>query len=209
MCIRDREKADKSRRELNARLEKHGLIITSVIPGAFQFYKEYESKINEKKLADQEVEEQKSKANAATQAQEHQRVEATKKKEVAIAEFAGSMKELIVQADADAEKVMKEADAYAIEKQIGADAEYYQREKNAQAILATAKTEAEGLRKMAEALTGEGGVNIVKMEYARRLQTMTITGQPFVREGLTERFEHTQYPAAASPRRATTPGKGQ
>ena len=44
----------------------------------------------------------------------------------------------------------------------------------------------------ANALSGEGGWNIVKREYAKRLKEMTVRGQPFSVSGRTERFTHTE-----------------
>ena len=47
-----------------------------------------------------------------------------------------------------------------------------------------------GIAKMADALRGEGGRNIVKMEYAHKLSAMRISGQPFTIQSTTERFMH-------------------
>ena len=60
-------KAQKAMLELNELLQDYGIEITSVIAEKFSFHKEYEERIRAKKLADQEVEEQISKANAARQ----------------------------------------------------------------------------------------------------------------------------------------------
>lgn len=184
-------KAIEARDELNRRLEPHGLRIISVIPENFRFYEEYEAKIREKKLADQEVEEQEAKARAAQESMLRMRVEATKAKEVAIQTFKGEMQELIIAAEAEAKKLIQETDAYVIKTKIGAEAEFFQMEKESGAIAATKKAEADGLIRMAEALEGEGGLNIVKMEYAARLSGMIITGQPFTISSQTERFAHT------------------
>ncbi|MBT4823255.1 MAG: hypothetical protein HON70_46565, partial [Lentisphaerae bacterium] len=58
------------------------------------------------------------------------------------------------------------------------------------------KAEAEGIEALKQALEGEGGRNMVKLEYARKLKGVTITGQPFVRQGATYRFEHMKGAAA-------------
>lgn len=191
-------KAVEAKDEMNQFLEPYGLEVIRVVAAKFRFHEEYETKIREKKLADQEVEEQMSKANAARQRQRFQEVKATKEKEVAIASFTGKMRQLVVEATAQAEKAIREAEAYAIRTTLGADAEYYQRQKNAQAILARKKAEAAGTAKMAEALEGRGGLNIVKMEYAQRLKGLQLEGQPFAVSGETERFLHTQEGAASA-----------
>jgi regulator of protease activity HflC (stomatin/prohibitin superfamily) len=193
------EKARKAKDELNARLDNpadpakgFGIRVTSVNPQEFRFNTEYEQKILEKKLADQSVEEELSLARAATQMMERRRVEATKAKEVEIQTYAGGMRQLIVAAQAEAKKIHDEADAYAIRKRVGAEAQFYQMQQNAEATLATKEAEAEGVRQLAEALRGEGGLNIVKMEYVKRLSEMMISGQPFKIEGVTERLSHSE-----------------
>jgi regulator of protease activity HflC (stomatin/prohibitin superfamily) len=203
-------KAIQSQQILQDRLGPHGINMIGVIPKEFSFYAEYEEKIRDKKRADQAVEEQRSQANAATQVKERRRVEETKNKQVAVAGFDGQMKELVNVAEADADRIKKQADAYAVTKKLEAEAEFYKRDKNANAILATKTAEAEGAAKIAEALKGEGGVNIVKLEYAKRLISTLVTGQPFSRTSVTERFEHTtQAPAAAaSPAESSTAKEG-
>jgi hypothetical protein len=47
-----------------------------------------------------------------------------------------------------------------------------------------------------KALEGDGGRNMVKLEYARKLKDVTFTGKPFSIESTIERFEHLK--AAAS-----------
>ena len=182
------QKAQKAMDELNRLLKSYGLEVSSVIAEKFSFHKEYEERIRAKKLADQEVEEQISKANAARQKQLFRIVEATKKKEVVLASYAGEMEKLIVEANANAERDVRQAEAYVIDVQLGADATYYQREKNSQAILAKAQAEGEALTAMAEAYAGIGGMNLVKRAYAQKIGSMEITGQPFSIEGETERL---------------------
>lgn len=184
------QKAQKASEELNDLLRPYGLEVTGVIAEKFRFHPEYEERIRAKKLADQEVEEQISKANAARQNQVFRVVEATKKKEVVLAGYQGDMQKLVVEATAEAERQIKDAEAYVIETKLGADADFYQRDKNAQAILAKAKAEGEGLTAMANAFAGVGGKNLVKRAYADRIGEMQISGQPFTLESTTERLSH-------------------
>jgi len=193
------EKALKTELEMNELLKPFGIEVTRVIAEKFRFHPEYEQKIRAKKLADQEVEEQISKANAARQNQIFRTVEADKKKDVFIATVKGEMEQLIVQANAEANKSVKAAEAYAIETERGGDASFYQAEQNAKAILAQSTAQAEATEAMAGALEGEGGRNLVKLAYAKRLQTMNVTGQPFTISAETERFTHVQE-AAAKPK---------
>lgn len=184
------QKAQKGKEELNNLLRPYGIEVTGVIAEKFRFHAEYEERIRAKKLADQEVEEQISKANAARQNQIFRVVEATKKKEVVLATFQGEMRKLIVEATAQAERQVKNAEAYVIDTQLGADATFYQQDKNSQAILVQAKAEGEALTVLANAFAGEGGVNLIKRAYAKKIGGMDITGQPFSLESKTERLSH-------------------
>lgn len=185
--------------EINKRLNPHGIIIDSiVIPQKPRFYQEYEEMIKKKKLADQAVLEEQSKAQAAKQKQQTLIVEETNKKNVAVEEYKGEMQQLIIAAKAEGEKVRKATDAYYDKVTIGAEASLYQMTQDASGILARKKAEAEGIDALRQALEGEGGRNLVKMEYARKLNDVIISGKPFTIEGTVERFEHLKEAGAAS-----------
>jgi len=186
-----KEKVAEALRESREKLAPFGIHIDSiVIPTRPQFYKEYEQMIKRKKLADQAVLEERSKALAAQQRQETMVVTETNKKNVAIAEFDGMMKQKIIQINADGERAKKTADAYFEKVTVGATATLYESTKSADAILAEKEAEAEGIKKLKQALEGPGGRNMVKMEYAKKLTGITITGQPFTHEARAARFEH-------------------
>lgn len=92
-----------------------------------------------------------------------------------------------------------------IDTELGADARYYQRDKNAQAILVQAKSEGEALTAMAGAFEGTGGVNLVKRAYAEKIGDMKLTGQPFTVESKTERLTYKD--EAAVTKRKAVPAK--
>ncbi len=178
--------------QINEWLQEYGIEVDSiVIPQRPVFYQEYEEMIKKKKLADQEVLEEQSKAQAAEERQKTLIVSATNKKNVAVERFRGEMEQLIIQAKADAEKTRKEADAYFERVTIGADATFYRNQKEAEGILERKKAEAQGISAMRQALEGPGGRNMVKLEYARKLKEIVISGQPFTIDSRTERFQHT------------------
>jgi regulator of protease activity HflC (stomatin/prohibitin superfamily) len=181
----------KAKEIINERLSPFGLMIDQlVIPRRPHFYEEYEEMIKKKKLADQEVLQEASKALAAKELQQTEVVTETNKKNVAVEQFTGQMEQLVIQAKAEAERTMKEADAYHQKVTIGAEAALYEMTQSAEGILAKKTAEAEGIEAMREALEGEGGRNMVKMEYAKKLENVTITGQPFTVKSNIERFEH-------------------
>ena len=185
-----------AQKDVNERLESFGLVIDSiVIPEKPRFYKEYEAMIKKKKLADQAVLEERSKALAAKQRQQTLIVEETNKKNVAVEQFKGEMEQKIIAAKASGEKAKKAADAYYDRVAIGATATLYQLTKEAEGILSKKQAEAKGIEALTKALEGEGGRNMVKMEYARKLKGIKITGKPFSIQSNIERFEHLKSPA--------------
>jgi len=192
-------KVDLAREEVNKRLHNSfGIVVERiVIPQKPTFYKEYEETIKQKKLADQKVLEEQSKALAAEQKQLTLIVSATNLKNVAIETETGKMRQKVIEAEAEAEKATKEADAYHTQVTVAAEAALYELKKQATGILAQKRAEAEGIEAMKKALEGEGGRNMVKLEYAKKLKNVTITGQPFIVEGRTERFQHLGAPASA------------
>ena len=180
-----------AKQEARKRLGSFGIQLDDiVVPRKPRFYEKYEALIKKKKLADQAVLEEQSKALAAVQIKETAKVDETAKKNVALEQFRGEMEKKIIQAKAEAERVQRAADAYHKKATVGADAEFYKLEKHAQATLAQKKAEAQGIEALKKALEGQGGRNMVKMEYAKRLKDLKITGQPYTVKSQTERFEH-------------------
>jgi regulator of protease activity HflC (stomatin/prohibitin superfamily) len=185
--------------EINKRLNQFGLNIDSiVIPQRPHFYAEYEEMIKKKKLADQAVLEEQSKALAAKQRQQTLLVQETNRKNVAVEQYEGLMRQKVIEAEADANRIQKDADAYYEKVTINATANLYEQIQLAEGITAKKSAEAEGISEMNKALSAPGGQNMVKLEYARKLQGITITGKPFTFEGHTDRFQHSNAPAAAS-----------
>ncbi|OOP54799.1 MAG: hypothetical protein AYP45_18180 [Candidatus Brocadia carolinensis] len=165
-------------------LEIHGFTVTSIDLSDYRYYREYAEKIQERRLADKEVEEQKTRAEAAKENQRRVVVEETKKLEVEVARFRGECDKRIMDARGSGEAKKQDADAYLIRARFEADAEYERLAKEADAILAALKTEAEGVRLLRNALEGEGGRNLVRLEYAKRLKQAIVRSTPIVRQGI-------------------------
>lgn len=187
-ATRRSEKAEAIQARVNETLRHEGIEIVSVIPGEYRFYREYEQIIEEKKLADQQVEEQQAQARAQQEDQERRLVEKRKEIEAGRATFDAEMAARLVQAEADAEKRRREADGAYRRTLLQADSRLYTMQKQAEAAIAQGKAEAEGLAKNRAAMQGEGGVNMVAMEYARQLQKMRITGTPITRDPAVRQF---------------------
>lgn len=178
------EKARKAADEINHALEPHGFYVTSINLTDYRYYREYAEKIQERRLADKEVEEQQMRARAARENQRRVIVEETRKMEVEVARFRGEVDKRLMDARGIAEAKRQDADAYLIRKRFEGDAEFERLSRQADAVLATVTTEAEGIRVLRDALEGDGGRNLVRLEYAKRLKQAIIRSTPIIRQGV-------------------------
>jgi len=175
------KKTQEAKEELNRLLNPHGIFITSLNFIDYRYYREYAEKIQERRLADKEVEEQFSRGKAAKKNQERVITEETKKLDVRISRFRGELFNMEIEAKAEAEKVKQQGVAYLLKANLDADAEYDRLRNGAEAILAVKEAEAAGILALRDALEGVGGRNLVKMEYAKRLREAKIIGTPVLR----------------------------
>lgn len=154
--------ADKVKAVMNEILQPYGVIVDRVNTGDYRFNPEYQRAIEEKKVADQQVEKNRS-ATAAAEEEYKRKVEEAK----------GEVAQMIAQADGEFERAKIEADAY-----------YIQQERLAEAIIAEGEAEAEGILKMNEALAGAGGEAMVKLQIAEALRGKKIMMLPIGGGGL-------------------------
>lgn len=171
--------AQKALMELNSKLEKHGLLVTQVVPGEYSYYEEYKQLIDDKKAADQEVENQIEEAKTALKDQERQVKEAEALVKASIAETKGTLAKELLTAEGASSKARLGAEATAYTKRTDSDARLTKDTNEAMALFAIASAEAEGLGKLAKSLVGDGGLNLVKLKYAEVLKTAMITGVPY------------------------------
>lgn len=174
-------KTMEAKKELDRLLNPHGIIMTSLNFIDYRYYREYAEKIQERRIADKEVEEQTSRGYAAKENQERVVTEETKKLDVAVSRFRGQLYNMEINAKAEAEKVKQEGIAYLLKAKLDADAEYERLKKEAEAILAVREAEAAGILALRDAYEGEGGRNLVKLEYAKRLKDAMISGTPVIK----------------------------
>jgi regulator of protease activity HflC (stomatin/prohibitin superfamily) len=172
-------KALQAEQELNRALGLHGIEITTVVPLDYTYYKEYKELIDEKKAADQEVENQVEEQHTAREDQKRQSAEADAKVKAKIAEVVGTLDKEFLSAQGDEAKARLGVEAKAYQKSVGADAAFTKAKNEAMAQLALAEAEAEGLKKLAVSLSGDGGVNLVKLKYAEVLRGTEISGVPY------------------------------
>lgn len=185
------QKIQQAKRLINERLKTFGLRLTTLsMSDTPRFYKDYEDAILEKKNADQEVQGEKSKANMAEQEKVKLIVEERNRTNVQIKAFEGEMRKQVINAEGDAERRKREADAYYEKVTVGAQAQFYQMSKQAEAILARKEAEAKGIQELKQAMEGEGGLNMVMLEYAKNLKDLQIEAKPVKVVSDMQRFEH-------------------
>jgi len=156
------EKSEQTKESMNAILLPYGVVIEKVNLGDYSFNEEYKKAIEDKKVADQEAERLKSETNAAEE----------------------EWRTAVEKAKAEVEKVKAEADGEYSRAVIEADAYYEQQKQFAEAIRAEGQAEAEGIRKMNEALAGSGGEAMIKMKIAEALMDKRIIMLPMGGGGL-------------------------
>jgi regulator of protease activity HflC (stomatin/prohibitin superfamily) len=159
----DREtQSEKARQSLQDILGPMGIIVEKVLTNDYRFNPDYQKAIEDKKVADQQVEKNKSAQHAAT--------EEYKRK---LEEARGEVNKMVADADGAYLKAKIEADVYLEQQQL-----------LAKAILAEGIAEANGIREMNNALAGSGGEAIVKLRIAEALQGKRIILLPVSEGGM-------------------------
>lgn len=154
--------AGKAKDALQEILGPMGIVIEKVLTNDYRFNAEYTKAIEDKKVADQQVEKNKSAQNAA--------LEEYKRK---LEEARGEVNKMVADADGQYLKAKIETDVYMEQQQL-----------LAQAIQAEGIAEAKGFQEMNNALAGSGGEAIVKLRIAEALQGKRIILLPVSEGGM-------------------------
>lgn len=139
-----------------------GVTVEKVLTKDYRFNAEYQKAIEDKKVADQQVQKNRSAQHAA--------LEEYKRK---LEEAKGEVNKLIADADGTYRKAKIEADVY-----------YEQQKLLAEAIKAEGVAEAQGIQEMNKALAGAGGEAFVKLRIAEALQGKQIVLLPVSEGGM-------------------------
>ena len=155
-------KAEEAKIILNEILEPYGVIVERVGTRDYRFNPAYEAAIQDKMVAEQNA----AKFRSETKAVQEEYL-------MKVEEAKGDIAKVKAEADGEFERAKIQVDAYFIQQQ-----------RIAQAIEAEGKAEAEGIRKMNEALSGSGGMAMVKMDIAEALKGKRIVLLPIGNNGL-------------------------
>jgi hypothetical protein len=154
--------ANRAKEELQKILEPMGVVVEKVLTNDYRFNPEYTKAIEDKKVADQQVEKNKSAQHAA--------LEQYKRK---LEEARGEVNKMVADADGQYLKNNIEADVYQEQQQL-----------LAKAIKTEGIAEAKGIQEMNNALAGPGGEVIVKLRIAEAIQGKRIMLLPVSEGGM-------------------------
>jgi regulator of protease activity HflC (stomatin/prohibitin superfamily) len=162
--VADKREAQSQRAKdvLQEMLGPLGIVVEKVLTKDYRFNKEYQKAIEDKKVADQQVQKNKSAQHAA--------LEEYKRK---LEEAKGEVNKLIADADGTYRKAKIEADVY-----------YEKQQLLAEATKAEGVAEAKGIQEMNNALAGSGGEAFVKLRIAEALQGKKILLLPVSEGGM-------------------------
>ncbi len=154
--------AQKSKEILQEILGPLGIIIEKVLTKNYRFNEEYQKAIEDKKVADQMVEKNKS-GQRATEEEYKRKLE----------EVRGEVNKMIADVDGEYLKAKIEADVY-----------FKKQKLLAEAIKTEAVAEAKGIREMNDAMARQGGEALVKLKIAEALSGKKIMLIPVSEGGM-------------------------
>jgi len=159
----DREgQAKKAKTVLQQMLEPMGIIVEKVLTKDYRFNPKYQKAIEDKKVADQKVERNKSAQHAARE------------------EYKRKLEEV----RGEVNKIIADVDGEYLRAKIKVDAFYEKQKLLAEAIRAEGIAQAKGIREMNDAMASAGGEALVKLEIAQALQGKKIVLLPISEGGM-------------------------
>ena len=156
------EKSESVKVALNELLNPYGVVVERVSTKDYRFNPAYQKAIEDKKIAEQVAEQNKSATRAAQE------------------EYLKKLED----AKGEVNKMVAEADGRFRQAQIEADAYYQKQQRIAAAIEAEGTAEAKGITEMNKALTGSGGEVMVKLKLAEALEGKRIVLLPVSGAGM-------------------------
>jgi membrane protease subunit HflC len=183
---------------MNDALRPHGIEVTQITMPKPRFSDEYEKAIEDRKLADQEVERLKAEALQLEKekAKRLAEVESTKGQEFAA--LKGTLEAGRTTAEAEQIKLRREAGAYKIQRTGEGEAERLAKIEEARGATEKYEKEAQGLLAKAEALAKQGSIVVVEA-LAEKLGDVEIEVVPYQRSDAPERIEIDPSRASVAP----------
>jgi regulator of protease activity HflC (stomatin/prohibitin superfamily) len=177
-----------SRDRLNEVLRKHGIDIDLVKTPKPKFDTKYEKAIEDRKVANQEVERIKARADQLRRERERLLAEIDSTKAVEFESLKGSLNADFLVAERERVRVERSADAYKTRMLGEGASEQVKLSEQARGMREKAIKEAEGLKAKAEALATQGEV-LVRERLAQRLKDIEFTLVPYTKDASPTRVE--------------------
>ena len=174
---------------LNALLRPHGIEIMQIITPKPKFEEKYEKAIEDRKIANQEVERLKEEFHRLDKDREKRLANIERDMNTQYQELIGELEAERIAAERERVRQEKAADAWRITQVAEGQAEEESLIQQARALEEKARKEAEGLRARVEALARRGDI-LVREELARRLAGITFNILPYRRDPTPTRIEH-------------------
>lgn len=178
-----------ARAKMNEILGPHGLRVVRIITPTPQFDERYERAIEQRKEADQEVEELRARVQQIEQEREQRLAAVRKEKEVEMQELTGQLTKELLSSEESAIRLEKSADAFATERIAEGTATEVSLKAQATGLVAKYTKEAEGIESRALALEQRGEV-VVREALVEKLLGVQFTFVPYSRDPAPKRLEH-------------------
>ncbi|MDP6962685.1 MAG: SPFH domain-containing protein [Planctomycetota bacterium] len=177
-----------SENRLNEMLAPHGVVVMQIITPKPQFEERYEKAIEDRKVANQEVE--KLKAQAVQLTRERERRLADIERDIApeYELLLGTLEADRISATKEAVRVTKAADAQRIQDVASGTAVELSNKQEAEGLVVKAEKEAEGLRAQVEALALQGDI-LVRERLAQKFQSIKFNIVPYRRDPAPTRLQ--------------------
>jgi membrane protease subunit HflC len=179
----------RSTERLNEYLNPHGIEVLQILTPKPRFDPKYEKAIEDRKVADQDVERLKELENQLIQERAQQLALVEKEKEIEWQELQGDLVREQKEAEKESIFVQKGADRYKVTREAEGQAERDREFAEAEGLTAKYTKEAEGIRARAEALEKKGAV-VVREALIAKLANIRFTLVPYNRDPSPKRLEH-------------------
>ena len=115
-----------------------------------------------------------------------------------LATLEGDLTNKMIQAYAETDRLKREAEGQSKFAMVAADSALYSTTKQAEGRKAALLADAEGMAQYRKAMSGEGGLGMVGLEYARRLNTIRFAGTAVTRQPTIQQLSVQPAEAAAA-----------
>lgn len=174
---------------LNEVLASHGVEVVQIITPKPKFEERYEQAIEDRKVANQEVERLKIKAQQLKQERDRRLADIDRDLATKYEQLLGTLEADRIGAEKERVRVEKEADAYRIASVAAGEAKKQRLLRQAAAREDQARKEAEGLKAKVEAL-GDRGDILVREALAEKIKSIPFELVPYRRDAAPVRVEH-------------------